>query len=41
MMIFGKVSGEVQAMVAGLQVRAKGYILEGEDDFHSLRAFHR
>lgn len=44
-MVFGLVagvaSGEVKVELAGLQVTAKGYVPEGENEFNSLRAFNR
>ena len=44
-MVFGLVagvaSGEVKVELAGLQVTANGYVPEGENEFHSLRAFNR
>ena len=38
-LVAGMVSGEVE--VAGLQVTAKGYVPEGQNEFNSLRAFNR
>jgi len=44
-MVFGLIPGvafgEVKVELAGLQVTAKGYLPEGENEFNSLRAFNR
>ena len=40
-LVAGRVSGEVKVEVAGLQVTAKGYVPEGQNEFNSLRAFNR
>ncbi len=40
-LVAGTVCGEVKVEMAGLQVTAKGYVSEGENEFNSLRAFNR